>query len=300
MNNNLISVIIPTYKRYPDMVKRALNSVINQSYQNIEVIIVDDSPEDFEGRTAVENMILSLNDNRIRYIKHSSNMGACAARNTGIKESKGEYLAFLDDDDEWLESKLEKQIAMMMDSSIGLVYCKRKIINDTTKVEKIDKVKRYAGRVFDKLMVENFIGSTSFVLVRRKCFEDCGLFDINMKSAQDAEMWLRIAKKYEIVYVNEPLVIYHIHDNERISTNVDNKIKGLELLNIYYSEYLNKHKKVKSIRIIKIVPYYVKAGNIKRAIELYWQAVKLSPFNIKDNLKYLLLFFRELKFSFLG
>ncbi len=293
--NNLVSVIIPTYKRYPDMVKRAIQSVINQTYRNIEIIIVDDSPSDFEGRKMIENMIASLNDNRIKYIKHSDNMGACAARNTGIKESKGEYLAFLDDDDEWLPTKLEKQLAMMSKPDVGLIYCRQIIVNDKTKTQVVDNRKFYSGKVFDKLMlVGNFIGSTSFVLIRRECFNECGLFDVKMKSGQDFELWLRIAQKYKVAYVDEPLVIYHIHTGKRISTNPLNKIQGQELLIGYYCEYLDKHKNIKSIRIIKIVPYYLRAGQIKNAIKAYYKAVRLAPLNIKYNIKYFLLFYKIL------
>lgn len=287
MNNILVSVIIPTYKRYPCIVNRAIQGAINQTYKNIEIIVVDDSPIDFEGRILIENMIKTINDSRIRYIKHSNNMGACAARNTGITESKGEYLAFLDDDDEWMPTKLEKQLALMSEPNVGLVYCIQKIINDSTKVETISLEKRYSGKVFDKLIINNFIGSTSFVLIRRVCIDECGLFNVNMKSAQDYEMWLRIAKKYKVTYVDEPLVIYHIHSGERISTNPYNKIQGLELLNSYYSDYLDKHKKTKSIRIIKIIPLYIKIGNRKKAFKTYLQAIRLAPFNLKSNLIYL-------------
>lgn len=100
-------------------------------------------------------------------------------------------------------------------------------------------------------------------------------------------MWLRIAKKYKVTYVDEPLVIYHIHSGERISTNPYNKIQGLELLNSYYSDYLDKHKKTKSIRIIKIIPLYIKIGNRKKAFKTYLQAIRLAPFNLKSNLIYL-------------
>lgn len=287
--NALISVVIPTYKRYPNMISRAIHSVLEQSYRDIEVIVVDDSPEDFEGRMSVEDMILSLDDSRIIYIKHPYNMGACAARNTGIKESKGEYIAFLDDDDEWLPWKLEKQIKLFSDPKIGLIYCRQIIVNDETKSEVIDKRKFYSGYVFDKLIMNNFIGSTSFVIIKRECFTECGLFDIRMKASQDAELYLRISQKYEVAYVDEPLVVYHTHSGERLTTNQYNKIQGLELINEYYSDYLNKNKKIKSIRIIKIVPFYIMIGNKKKALKLYLQAIKLAPFNIKHNLKYFIL-----------
>ena len=287
MDNQLVSVIIPTYKRRTGMVERAVKSVLNQSYQKLEIIIVDDSPADFEFRDAIKNMLDRLNDDRVSYIRHVNNMGACAARNTGIEAAKGTYLAFLDDDDEWLPEKLEKQIKKIKIDKIGLVYCKQIVINDTLMEKKINNRKCYSGMVFDKLIMDNFIGSTSFVLVKKECFQNVGMFNTKMESAQDGEMWLRIAKTYQVDYVDEPLVIYHVHGEERITTNAYKKIQGLEALNNIYAEYLEKHKEVKAIRLIKIVPYYIEVKKVKKAWNIYCQAVRLAPFSIYYNLKYL-------------
>ena len=243
MNKNLISVIITTYKRSPKMVYRAIQSVINQTYRNLEIIIVDDSPDDFKERKAVERMILSIKekDKRIRYIKHTKNMGACAARNTGIKKSHGNFIAFLDDDDEWLSVKLEKQLKLFKDSEVGLVYCRSFTINELSGLKKVRKANFYRGFVFDQLIKSNFIGSTSFPLIRKECFNYCGMFDINLRSSQDYDLWLRIAKRYKVDYVNEPLVKYYIHDNERITTDPLSKIQGIIYINTKYKEYLNAH-----------------------------------------------------------
>lgn len=288
MEDSLISVIITTYKREEDVVKRAVDSVLNQTYNNIEIIIVDDSPDDYERRKNVENMIISLKDSRIKYIKHDVNLGACAARNTGIKESKGMYIAFLDDDDEWLPTKLEKQISLISKPNIGLVYCKQIIYNETFGKTYLDNHKRYKGQVFDKLLRDNFIGSTSFALIRRECFDTCGLFNVNLKSAQDYDMWLRIAKSYSIDYVDEPLVIYHVHKNERISSNPLNKIQGLEMINSLYREDINKNRGTKSIRIFKLVPHYMLTGNIKKSFKCFLQAFVLTPY----KLNYIILFIK--------
>ena len=243
----------------------------------MEIIVIDDSPEDFEGRTEVENMISSINDSRIRYIKHPVSMGACAARNTGIKASSGLYLAFLDDDDEWLRHKLEKQMSMMAQSDIGLVYCRNIIMIDIEGVKKLYMKKFYSGWVFEKLIMENFIGSTSFPLIKKECFQECGLFNVEFQSAQDYEMWLRISIKYKVDYVDEALAIQHIHGDERITTNCEKKIQGMELINLYYGDYLKKHRLAKSIRIIKIIPYYLGLEHVEKAVTTYCQAVLSKP-----------------------
>lgn len=293
MTESLISVIIPTYKRHPDMLNRAIKSVQTQTYTNLEIIIVDDSPHDYMDRVLIENMIYELCDNRVHYIKHEKNLGACAARNTGISNSKGDFIAFLDDDDEWLPTKLEKQILKMANSNTGLVYCKQVIINDTTQNETYDNRKCLSGKVFHSLLKANFIGSTSFVLIRKECFEYVGRFNTDLESAQDYELWLRIAQDYMIDYVNEHLVKYHIHESERISANANKKIQGLEMLNEIYADYLNNHKAIKSIRLIRIVPYYLKLNDKTKAWDLYKQAVKLSPLEFKRNLYYLFYFIKK-------
>ena len=287
MENLLVSVIIPTYKRQPNMLKRAVLSVINQSYQNIEVIVVDDSPTDFEFRSEVEKMLNSL-DKRIRYIKHDTNMGACAARNTGINASCGEFIAFLDDDDEWLHNKLEKQLKkIVLFKETGLIYCREYIVNENTGNIQISTRKCHAGYVFDNLIISNFIGSTSFVLAKKECFKKVGLFNTQLESAQDYDMWLRISQKYIVDFVNEPLVNYYVHNEGRISDNTKKKIQGLEMLIQLYSEYLEKNKRVKGIRLIKLVPYYLSNKDKEKAWKTYIEAIKLSPFSLINNLRYL-------------
>ena len=290
MDNFFVSVIITTCKRKPNMIKRAIDSVLNQSYKGIEVIIVDDSPADYEYRNDVESMIIAL-DGNIKYFKHNKNMGACIARNTGINVARGDFIAFLDDDDEWLPSKLQKQMDLMNNTNCGLIYCRQNIVNNNTFEVKIDKRKCYKGYVFDKLIKKNFIGSTSFVLAKKECFYKVGLFNTELESAQDYEMWLRIAKKYKVDYVNEPLVNYYVHNDGRISDNATKKIQGLEKLIQLYSGYLNKHKRVKGLRLIKIVPYYLNNGDKEKAYKTYIEAIKLNPFSLINNLRYLTYFF---------
>ena len=106
----LVSVIIPTYKRKLDYVSNALQSVLNQTYNNIEIIVVDDSPNDFPYRDEIKNYIEKLNDDRVIYIRNEKNLGGSLSRNVGINASRGEYITFLDDDDEYMPGKVEKQL----------------------------------------------------------------------------------------------------------------------------------------------------------------------------------------------
>ena len=115
----LVSVIIPTRNRV-EMLCRAVNSVLSQTFDNLECIVVDDESHD-----NTEKVINSFEDDRLKYFRHEKNKGASAARNTGIRQSQGEFIAFLDDDDEWLDEKLEKQVNLLenLPSKYGMVYC---------------------------------------------------------------------------------------------------------------------------------------------------------------------------------
>ena len=284
--NNVISVIITTYKRSPNLLKRAILSVIKQTYQSIELLIVDDSPPNFEYRPEIEDMICQFADNRLKLIKHPRNYGVSTARNTGIKFAKGAFIAFLDDDDEWLSEKLQKQILLMNDSEVGLVYCRRYICNDDTNLKHIHQRKYFSGQVFDELISGNFIGSPSFVLVRRECFDRAGMFNEQMNYSEDFEMWLRIAKEYKICYIDEPLAIYHVHKLERATLNYNKVIHGMLELNKIHSEYLSCHKHIKSVRLFRLAICYLLVKKRKKALHTYMSAIRLMPFKIKIIIKY--------------
>lgn len=263
----LVSCIITTYKRPKEIVKRAAKSVLNQTYKNIELIIVDDSPDTFANRNEVLDMAEALGE-RVTYIRHEKNQGACAARNTGVKNAKGEYVAFLDDDDEWHCEKIEKQMNILKESQeIALVYCGRYTCNQTTGESSIQKVKYYRGNVFERLFKNNFIGSTSFPLIRKSVLNELGGFDVNMKAAQDFELWLRIAQKYKVDYVDEPLVRYYVHDGEQISDDPSKKIEALCRINLIYEDYLKEHAKIASIRFVRLSEFYSRV-DLKHAKKL--------------------------------
>ena len=280
----MVSAIITTYKRPPEVVERAAKSVLNQTYSDVELIIVDDSPASYELRDSVHYMASSLGE-RVTYVQHEKNMGACAARNTGIKHAKGEFVAFLDDDDEWLPEKIEKQLSVMeKNKSAALVYCGRYtyIVSEDKTIE--ENVEFHSGKVYEKLILNNFIGSTSFPLIRKSVAEKLGGFDVNMKAAQDCEFWLRIAREYDVDYVPEPLVRYYIHEGEQITKDFRKKVEALERLENLNSDYLKKHPKAYSIRLLRRAGCYC-GKDIKIGRKLFIKAFVIFPIPSKDMLK---------------
>ena len=262
--SKLVSAIITTYKRPVEIVIRAIDSVLNQTYSNIEVILVDDSPKTYSERSILEEKILVYGD-KVKYIQNENNVGACASRNNGLSIARGEYVAFLDDDDEWLPEKIEYQVSKFSDPDIGLVYCGRMVVNDSTGKISNENLEEHSGYIYEKLIYNNFIGSTSYPLIKREAIMSVGGFDPLMQSAQDYDLWLRLAKNYKVDFVGSILAKYHIHNGERISTNYKAKISGQERLIEKNIEYLRQHHKAWWWRLLRLSFQYGRSRQLLHA-----------------------------------
>jgi glycosyltransferase involved in cell wall biosynthesis len=200
-----VDVIIPTYNGLPYL-KEAVKSVLSQTHHELLLHIVDDGSTD-----QTDRYVKTLTDKRIRYHR-KPNGGLSSARNYGIGQATADYVAFLDADDVWRPLKLEKQLALMQDHPMtGLVYGYQEKIDSQGKVRGVVRDGK-RGQLFDWLLTGNFItGSGSMVLIRRKVFDDVGLFREDFKIGEDWEMWLRIARKYEIDFVPDYLAAIRVH-----------------------------------------------------------------------------------------
>jgi glycosyltransferase involved in cell wall biosynthesis len=194
-----VSVVIPTYNR-AHVVGRAIGSVLAQTYQDFEVIVVDDASTD-----DTEEVVKRFNDSRIRYLRHEKNLGGAVARNTGIKAAHGEYLAFLDSDDEWLPEKLERQMETLQDlpGNWAGVCCGFWLIDGEHVKESIPDWPR---SIFDKLLVTCFLNGGSTLVARTEVINSIGGFDERLPRHQDWDLLLRLAEKYELAIVKTPLV----------------------------------------------------------------------------------------------
>jgi glycosyltransferase involved in cell wall biosynthesis len=203
----LVSVIIPTYNR-AKWVSGAVQSVIDQTYRSIEIIVVDD------GSTDNTRDMLSEYGSSIKYI-YQERSERCKARNRGFRHSRGEYIAFLDSDDRWLPTKIEQQVAILNnESDVGLVYTGVQFMdakgNPHTGQISWDVPERQA--LYEDLMTHNTItGTTSSVMVRRTCLDKVGLFDELMNTCEDLDLYRRIARYYKFYKIDLPLVRFRIH-----------------------------------------------------------------------------------------
>lgn len=198
-----VSIVIPSYNS-EDTILETLESVFSQTYQDFEVIVVDDNSTD----NSVKLIEQHFPDTSI-IVKDDSNKGVSATRNFGINQAKGQYIAFLDADDVWLPTKLQAQIASL--DNCRWSYCNSYYFGyrqDGTK-KRSDLSNLYSGHIFEHLLLDNFL-TTSTILIEKRLLEAHGLFDENYKILEDWKLWLDIAKSEPIAYVEEPLAKYRV------------------------------------------------------------------------------------------
>ena len=257
MNSNkpLISVVIPTYGR-PQNLYRAVMSVINQKYCNVEIIVVDDNNPDTPARAETEKVMGQFTSNpRVIYLQHETNKNGSAARNTGWKASKGEYIAFLDDDDEFLPDKLAMQVECMeaLDDSWGACYTGYHILRKNGKVEQSGETR--SGNLYVKALMRTlYIMGGSNLFVRRKVVEEIDGFDETFKRNQDLEFLVRILEKYKLACVNQDCLCIHleVRDNKKTFEEVD--AIAVNYLNVFREriEKLEVQERKKVLAVISI------------------------------------------------
>ncbi|AQS95115.1 hypothetical protein BXQ17_13970 [Polaribacter sp. BM10] len=207
MNNPLVSVIVPTFGR-PQNLLRAVNSIINQDYRNLEIIIVDDNNPETKERYDTEEIVKSINDQRILYVKHTKNKNGAAARNTGIKLASGIYISFLDDDDEFFISKIKDQLAYLKNNKKydacycrSVYYLKNKLTYETSYIE--------VGSITEDILSLKSEYNSSTLFFRKDSLIKINGFDESFNRNQDYEVMIRYLRHYQIGVVDKNLVIRH-------------------------------------------------------------------------------------------
>jgi glycosyltransferase involved in cell wall biosynthesis len=225
--NDSVDVIIPVYNG-ERFIGDALSSVISQTHTPRRIIVVDDGSTD--GTEEVVRSLLS--EAPIVYVKQT-NQGPSSARNAGIRASDANYVALLDADDAWEPTKLERQVSLFNDSSLtnlGVVHCNVAYIDGFGNPLRGNSSSTFnqsmRGQIFEKLLQSNsVVGSDSAVMIRRECFAEMGLFDEALFTCEDWDLWLRMAKRYDFDFIDEPLVKIRKHATS-LSTNTDQMIVG--------------------------------------------------------------------------
>lgn len=261
----LVSVIIPTYKRKLDFVSNALHSVINQTYKNIEIVVVDDSPSDFPYRDEIRDYVNSLTSCKVIYIRNEKNLGGSLSRNVGINAANGEYITFLDDDDEYLPGKVEKQLKFMLETDCDMSFSNMIMYRLDGKVCDYRDHKGIKNYDNDTLLryhlTKNLSGTPSFMFKADKLREIGGFKDAKM--GQDFFLMLiAIESGLSIRYFDSCDVKVFKHNDGGISQG-QNKIDGENMLYEFKKKYFDRLSK-KEIKFVKFRHNMVMAVAYKR------------------------------------
>lgn len=287
MKNPIFSVVVPSYNR-AHLIERTINSVMNQTYQNFELIIVDDGSTD-----NTEEIVSTITDSRVYFVKQQ-NAGACSARNLGIYHSKGVYVSFLDSDDEWMPTMLEKQLdAFNNDPLVGCVYSNVDVRDhNNTNISYTNYT--LTGDIYSAVLKQGYMAPTSAVSVKKSLLEKIGGFDVQLPASQDDDLCFKCAASARIALIEEPMVIFHIDSDQseaRISNNNKRVAMGWWLLwNKYESEVLQQcGKKVLRFHYWECIDRFAKCQDVESlgvAIKKYKSLRYPMPFYLWYMLEY--------------
>lgn len=268
----LVSVIIPTHNR-AEMLNRAIRSVLNQTFEDFEMIVVSDGSKD-----NTEQVVKSFDDSRIRFLKHETLRGASAARNTGLRAAQGEYIAFLDDDDEWMANKLEVQTPVIQKSrpEVGLVYAWMEYFENGKSVGV--RAPELRGNVFVEMLDKQAIGGCPTIIIKREVIDNVGYFDESLPRGNDGDFIRRITKHYQVDYVPEVLVKVYLGHGDRISVNSKENIRNVvwaleKRLKDFEGEF-RRHPRQEANVMAKISVNAFKIGQLRKGIAFLWRTAK--------------------------
>jgi O-antigen biosynthesis protein len=267
-----VSVVIPVFNR-PEAIRRAIDSVLAQTYQDFEILVIDDASTD---ETA--SVVAAVNDPRVDLIRHARRLGGSATRNSGINASRAPYVAFLDSDDEWMPDKLHRQIELFERSGneVGLVYAgfERRLPEGGVTTH----IPRRSTDLPRKLLIDNVVGGASVGIVRRAVFERVGLFDVALLSGQDVDFWLRVCEQFSADFVPDALVrVWQQDESDRITTNVASLIGGRE---VFFQKHRRKMERAGVVYLwLRNVGWlhHRLAGDRHTARSLYIAALRAKP-----------------------
>jgi glycosyltransferase involved in cell wall biosynthesis len=279
-----VSVVIPTKNR-ANFLDLAIRSVVNQTFKDFEILIVDAASSD-----DTEGVVRKFRDERIRYIYQQVDRGVSASRNTGIEQSSGNYVGFLDDDDIWMPNKLEKQLkGYDKRIGVGAIFVGGYIINENGKLLGYS-LPSFGRSVFPDILERNFLGNCSAVMAKKECLTEVGLFDERLKAAEDWDLWIRLAKRYEIACIPEPLILYRIHKKSITRTRAPDRLQAAELM---FKKFLTDINTCKNRRRIlgrwayEFGRLYFECGDAKRGRKEFAEAVYRRPYSATYDLRLL-------------
>lgn len=257
MTDSRVSIIIPIFNR-ATMVKEAIESVLLQTFQDFELILVDDGSQSDTQQVLRQYCDSYPQKIEVIFCEHS---GVSKARNAGIERARGEFIAFLDSDDLWISSKLERQIEFMESNNIKICQTEETWIRNGKKANPMKKHRKRSGGIFFDCLPLCIV-SPSAVMIRKEVFQKVGMFDENLLVCEDYDLWLRISMHYPIYTMSEKLIIKRGGHFDQLS----NKYWGMDRFRIY--SMVNLLKKFPDINDIKKAGVYYFISEKARIVSL--------------------------------
>lgn len=283
--DSLVSVIMPTYNR-GNRIINSMKSVLNQTYENLELIVVDDGSTD-----NTENVIKQLKDARIKYISYENNKGPSFARNLGLDHARGEFISFQDSDDEWVPTNLECQLDHLneCDDKNGVVYSSIwfRSLDGEKHVFPNENLEPKEGNVLESLLKTNFVYIQS-VLTRKSNIEKAGKFDVDLPSAEDWDLYIRLAKSCRFYFNNNVLATAKLQ-KDSMTLSLDKTITAHKMILKKYREDYERAKKTSySWQLSHIGNMLALSGDIKSARSYFNKSLFANPLYLKNIIRLVL------------
>ncbi len=278
-----ISVVIPTHKR-PKLLKRAIQSVLEQTLRPIEIIVVDDA-----GSAESLEAVKSFNTDLIKYEHNTVGQGASSSRNLGASLANGGFIAFLDDDDKWLPLKLEKQVTLIKQLDLDACFSQIQIKYENTELSYSTKASMPVDPLVS-ILQENYIGATISAVVKKSVFQTLEGFDLEYKAREEYDLWIRIISNgFNVGIVEEPLAVSYrsLENRSRISANIDNYVTAIDRLNkkhkaIVGSQLSEKQKTVRTKMQYEFLAAQAASIGLRKASVNYYAKSLLTIPNLKS------------------
>jgi glycosyltransferase involved in cell wall biosynthesis len=267
-----VSVVIPTYER-PKFLDGAITTALDQTYDDIEVIVVDDG--------STQQYAQSITDtysDRVKLVRHNNNMGLSASRNTGVKNSTGDYIAFLDDDDRWHQTKISRQMSSIKrKNKAGLATCLVAAVTPEGEFVHCE-ADAPSGDCAEELLIDNTIGTPSRVLVRRSAFNDVGGFDESLATKQDWDFYMRLCQDWTVAAVKDHLCYRTIHDS--MSSDIDSGYEDGRKVIEKNRALIDKSGKLNEAiagQYERSAMAYLRSGELLAARKYFRQSIEIEP-----------------------